>query len=118
MNRTLVELSQAMLATDDLPEFLWEYAIIHAAYLHNQSFTKHLQKSTPYEGWYNKKPNVSHLEEFGAPIWILLQGRKEQQKMLPKSKCQAYVSFDDGMTMPHPICRMRGSLMGTCCQWV
>ena len=25
-----------------------------------------------------------------------LQGQKEQQKMLPKSKCQAYIGFDDG----------------------
>ena len=50
----------------------------------------------PYEGWYNKKPNVSHLWEFGAPVWILLQGQKIDWKMQPKSKWQAYVSFDDG----------------------
>ena len=35
MNCTLVELSQAMIITNDLPKFLWEYAILHAAYLHN-----------------------------------------------------------------------------------
>ena len=35
MNQTLVELSQAMLSTNQLPEFLWEYAVTHAAYLRN-----------------------------------------------------------------------------------
>ena len=40
----------------------------------------------PYEGWHNKKPNVSHLCEFGAPVWILLQGQKIDQKMQAKSK--------------------------------
>ena len=50
----------------------------------------------PYEGWYNKKPNVSHLWEFGAPVWILLQGQKLDQKMQSKSKQQVYVSFDGG----------------------
>lgn len=86
MNHTLVELSQAMLIAHDLPEFLWEYAVLHTAYIRNQSFTKHLPKYTPYEGWYNKKPNVSHLREFGAPVWILLQGQNMDQKMQPKSK--------------------------------
>ena len=34
--------------------------------------------------------------EFGAPVWILLQGQKVDQKMQLKSKQQVYVSFDDG----------------------
>ena len=50
----------------------------------------------PYEGWYNKKPNVSHLHEFGAPVWVLLQGQKIDQKMQPKSKQHVNVSFDNG----------------------
>jgi hypothetical protein len=29
-------------------------------------------------------------------VWVLLQGQKEDQKMLPKSKHQVYVGFDDG----------------------
>ena len=35
MNHTLVELSQAMIIANDLPKFLWEYAVLHAAYLRN-----------------------------------------------------------------------------------
>jgi hypothetical protein len=96
MNRTLVELSCTMLTAKDLPEFLWEYAVMHAAYLRNRSYTKHLPKTTPYEGWNNVKPNVSHLREFGAPVWILLQGQKEERKMLPKSKRRVYVGYEDG----------------------
>jgi transposase InsO family protein len=87
MNWTLVELARAMIHANELLEFLWECAALHAAYLRNRSYTKHLQKETPYQGWHNEKLNVSHLREFGAPVWILLQGQKEQRKMLPKSKC-------------------------------
>lgn len=96
MNQTLVELSHAMLDANDLPEFLWEYAVLHAAYLWNCSYTKHLPNSTPYQGWFDAKPNITHLREFRAPIWILLQGQKEQWKMLSKSKCQVYIGYDDG----------------------
>jgi transposase InsO family protein len=35
MNRTLVELARAMVDAQKLPEFLWEPAIAHAAYLRN-----------------------------------------------------------------------------------
>jgi len=33
MNRTLVELAQAMLIGSYLPEFLWKYAVTHASYI-------------------------------------------------------------------------------------
>ena len=71
-------------------------AVTHAAYLRNRSYTKCLKDQTPYEGWFNKKPNVAHLREFGAPVWVLLQGQKEERKMLPKSKRRVYVGFDNG----------------------
>jgi transposase InsO family protein len=72
MNRTLVELARAMLTTSKLPEFLWEPAILHAAYVRNRAYTTSIQGQTPYQGWEGTKPNVSHLREFGAPVWVLL----------------------------------------------
>jgi hypothetical protein len=64
-------------------------------YLWNRSYTRSLDK-TPYEIWKKKKLNVAHLREFEAPVWVLLQGKKEQWKMLPKSKWCAYIGYDDG----------------------
>ena len=96
MNRTLVELSRAMLSDSKLPEFLWEPAVAHAAYLRNLLYTKAKPHATPYQGWHGKRPDVSHLREFGAPVWVLLQGQSVQRKMLPKSQRRAYVGFDDG----------------------
>ena len=37
----------------------------------------------PYEKWFTKKPNISHLREFGAPVWVLLQGQKYLEKWRP-----------------------------------
>jgi len=96
MNRTLVELARAMLTAADLPEFLWEPAVMHAAYLRNLSHMKPRAKATPYQLWNDRKPNVAHLREFGAPVWVLLQGQKVQRKMLPKSQRRAYVGYDEG----------------------
>ena len=96
MNRTMVDLAQAMLADSNLPKFLWEPAVAHAAYLRNLSYTSAKPTVTPYQAWTGKRPNVSHLREFGAPVWVLLQGQAVQKKMLPKSQRRAYVGYDDG----------------------
>ena len=74
-NCTLVELVRAMIKVQDLPEFLWEPAVTHAAYLCNCSAMHAIKDKTPYELWYGKKPDVSHLCKFSAPIWVLLQGQ-------------------------------------------
>ena len=94
MNWTLVEISRAMLR--GLPEFLWEYAVNHSSYLRNRSYTKALHDQTPYQKWFNIKPNVSHLREFGAPVWVLLQGQKKPRKMETKSRQRIFVGYDDG----------------------
>jgi hypothetical protein len=96
MNLTLVKLGHAMLKGQDLPEFLWEYVILHAAYICNCSDMILLQTFTPFQGWHKWKPDVSHFREFGAPVWILLQAQKETQKMLPQSKRRLYIGLHDG----------------------
>src|SRR5271155_3942378 len=96
MNRTIVELARAMIIANQLPAFLWEHATAHAVYLRNRAFTRSLGNITPYQSWFKKRPNISHLREFGAPVWILLQGQKEPPKMQSKSHRRLYVGFDDG----------------------
>ena len=61
MNRTLVELAWTMHTAMDLPEFLWEEATAHVAYLRNRSYTTAVRSSTPYQKWHGTRPNVAHL---------------------------------------------------------
>ena len=74
MNQMLGELAQAMLAALKLPQFLWEPTIMHAAYICNCSYTSMRPEKTPYEAWNGKKLSITHLREFGMPVWILAQG--------------------------------------------
>ena len=96
MNCTLVKLARIVHAAMDLPEYLWEEATAHAAYLRNRTYTSAVKGSTPYQKWHGKRPNVAHLREFGAPVWVLLQGQKVPRKMLPKSQRRSLVGFNDG----------------------
>jgi len=85
-----------MIKALELPEFLWEATVVHAAYLQNMSYTKPRAKETPYQIWHGRKPNVLHLCKFGTPVWVLLQGQRIQRKMLPKSQRRAYVRYNKG----------------------
>jgi transposase InsO family protein len=64
-NRTLMELTRAMLIARNLPSFLWAEAVQHTAYIRNRSPTRALNGQTPHEVWSGNKPNMSHLREFG-----------------------------------------------------
>ena len=66
MNRTLIESARAMIAHAGLPNSYWAEAIATAAYVKNRAPTTAFEEYiTPYERWYGKKPNVTHLKVFG-----------------------------------------------------
>jgi GAG-pre-integrase domain len=72
-----LERTRAMLIQNSIPKFLWPEAMTYAVYLKNRSPTRALKAPiTPYEAFWNKKPNISQLQEFGINCWILQQGEK------------------------------------------
>lgn len=54
-----------------------------------------LDGKTPKEVWNGKKPDISHLREFGTSVWIFQEG-KGHSKLLPKLKKFIFVGFEDG----------------------
>jgi hypothetical protein len=95
LNRTLIELARAMLIAKSLPECLWAEAVSHAAYLRNRATTRVLQGATPDGLWNECQPNVEHLREFGASVYVLREGIN-QSKLQPKSDKHTFVGFADG----------------------
>jgi hypothetical protein len=61
MHCMLADLARVMCIAADLPVFLWEYAVAHAAYVQNQVYSSAIKVNTPYEHWYGQKPDVTHL---------------------------------------------------------
>jgi len=94
-NRTLADLTRAMLLSRHLPKSLWAAAVAHAAYLRNKAYTRALPESTPDGRWTETKPTVIHLYEFGAPVWVLQEGT-HISKLEARSEKQIFVGFEDG----------------------
>lgn len=73
MNRTLVEMVRCMLNESGLPDKLWVEALQTAVYLRNRCETRVLGMS-PFEAFWNIKPNIQHVRVFGCPAVALQKG--------------------------------------------
>lgn len=48
----------------------WAEAVATAAYTQNRLLTSTLNQETPYQRWYDKQPNVSHMKVFGCVAYL------------------------------------------------
>lgn len=79
-NRTLLDMVRSMMSHAELPNFLWGYALLTAAYTLNRVPSKAVEK-TPYEIWNGRKPNVGHFKIWGCEAYIKrLMSTKLEQK--------------------------------------
>ena len=92
MNRTLIEKVRSMLAESRLPQKFWAEALSTAVYLINRSPTKALDNTTPFEAWYGKKPNVSHLRVFGCSGYAHIP-KDERKKLESKAKTCIFLGY-------------------------
>ena len=67
-----------MLHDQDIYAYLWEKATSTAMYIQNRSSHAVLDEKTPEEVFTGEKPNISHLQIFGCPMYAHSE-RKENQ---------------------------------------
>ncbi len=79
-NRTLVEMTRAMISGSNLPQRLWAETMSTAVYLKNRSPTKPVKGKTPFEVLNGKKPKVEHLRILGCASYAHIP--KDQRKKL------------------------------------
>jgi len=93
-NRTVVELARAMLLARDLPRELWPEAVNHACYIRNRAYTRAINDGTPHQKWTGERPDVSSIQEFGVPVWIL--DEHHTNKLQSKSTEHIFIGYEDG----------------------
>ena len=80
LNRTLIEMTRAMLAGSNLPQNLWAETLSTAVYIRNRSPTKAVKRMTPYEALHGRKPDVGHFRVFGCVSYAHIA--KDERKKL------------------------------------
>lgn len=96
-NRTIIEMLNTLKADAKLPKFLWAELANTAAYIRNFIPLIRLNGKTPFEIWFGRKPNVSHLRVVGsrafahAPHRLKLDNRAEEFVLVGyESKSHSY----------------------------
>ena len=73
------------------PKELWAEAFSCAVNILNRTLSR-TAPVTPYEGWYGKKPNVSHFKVFGYSAYVHIS-QAPRKKLDPKSKKCIFVGY-------------------------
>ncbi len=88
-----------MIAHAGLPNCYWAEAVSTAAYIRNRIPTRALKEPmTPYEMWYGRKPDVSHLRVFGCISYAHIPdaGRQKLDRKAKKLRFVGYSKVSKG----------------------
>ena len=76
-------------------ERFWEYAILHAALLHNVLPSSKLpDEISPYEALKGKQPDVSKFKTWGCTAWHHLHDHERKNKISPVAVPSIHLGFD------------------------
>lgn len=79
-NRTIMNMSRCLLAEANVHKKYWPEIVCAATYLKNRTLANTIEKKTPYEIFFEKKPDVSNLRLYGSKVFV----RKPEQKRTSK----------------------------------
>jgi hypothetical protein len=68
--QTVMMTTRAIMWGTKLPKSLWGEAVATAAYLINRRPSAKQSGMTPYEAWFGRKPNISHLRIWGSKAYV------------------------------------------------
>lgn len=72
MNRSLLNMNQAMLLFKNVKIIFWDDAILFVVYIRNRFPSHALENKIPYEIWFGRVPLVHHLRIFGSTCYALV----------------------------------------------
>jgi len=94
-NRTMGERITAMLAESGLPLSFWGYCIASMVHVWNRLPTSSLAGTTPFEAFYQRKPNVSHLRVWGCTAYVHIQ-RDKRNSLEPYAEKCVFIGYPSG----------------------
>jgi len=93
-NRTVVKCARTMLLASGLPKHLWPEAVRTAVFILNRSPNKKCPDTTPYQEWFDVKPEINHLRIFGSEAFLQIPKQKGRKKWDAKAKKVFLVGYE------------------------
>jgi len=74
MHCTIMDRARSIRSNLNLPANLWGECVLTSTYMKNRTLSRSLKGKTPFEAYYGKKPDLTHLRELGCREFVLKQG--------------------------------------------
>jgi len=84
---TIEQLLKLLYAHEGLPKLLWAEMVNTAAYILNRTGVSSVDKKSPFELWFGKKPGIKHLREFGTTCYVHVPDQKRRKLDKKAQKC-------------------------------
>ena len=86
---------RCLLHQANLPPRFWAEALSVATHLKNRSPTACFNKETPFQRWWNEKPDVSNMKVFGCTAYVHIPDAKRKKLDNKSMKC-IFMGYPDG----------------------
>jgi hypothetical protein len=101
-NRTVMEMSRAMMKSMNVPGRLWGEAVRQSVYLLNRLPTRIMGHRTPFEALCGKRPQLGHVRVFGCRANVR-PATPHLKKLDDRSVPMVYLGVEDG-SKAHRLC--------------
>ena len=93
-NRSIMEMTRCLLHEKELPKNLWAEAANTAVFLLNRLPTRVVQKKTPFEAWFDYKPDLQNLKVFGCVCFSFVPQVK-RDKLDKKAEPGVFIGYSN-----------------------
>ena len=91
--RTVTKMARTLLISSGLPGNLWQAAIEHTIWIQNRVKSVSHHDSSPFELFWNVKPDLCHLHPFGCLALALIPKDKQKKTFDSKVKNSVFIGF-------------------------
>ncbi|KAL7301770.1 hypothetical protein TKK_0005761 [Trichogramma kaykai] len=94
-NRTIMNTARCLLADAGVQKRFWPEIVCAATYLKNRTLANTVENKTPYEIFFNKKPNVENLKLYGSKVFVRKPEQRRKSKFEQKSEMGVLVGYSE-----------------------
>lgn len=94
-NRTIMNMSRCLLAEAKVDKKYWPEIVCAATYLKNRTLSSTVEKKTPYEIFFGKKPDVSNLRLYGSKVFVRKPEHKRTSKWDKKADMGILIGYSN-----------------------
>uniref|UniRef100_A0ABD2X7J8 Reverse transcriptase Ty1/copia-type domain-containing protein n=1 Tax=Trichogramma kaykai TaxID=54128 RepID=A0ABD2X7J8_9HYME len=87
--------ARCLLADAGVQKRFWPEIVCAATYLKNRTLANTVENKTPYEIFFNKKPNVENLKLYGSKVFVRKPEQRRKSKFEQKSEMGVLVGYSE-----------------------